>query len=211
MNKLLLSWNDVTVSQFEELYLIDDKKTMPVYDKLTANAAVLFDKTIDQVESMSIDDQVALVKASYELLNTNCPAIPKRKIKLNGKRYRIEYNLSKLSEDRQQRLNAIDKSPMNLHKILAVLVYPVNRFGRQLPVDYTQHEQDMLLMPIVSVKGACIFFFDWLEKAYLTITNLGKGEMLRSIINENEKHFQNVKTHIVTNDTKLNELFINNN
>ena len=158
----MLSWKNITVQQFQDIYKLSENKDLQEMDRLEKIISVLFDKTERQIDEMSVKEFTALAKQCAFLMQTdNIPGKRVKYIRSGKTKYGIEYNPAKLKHRQYvEILHFGDKPIENMHLIMASLVQPV-KFGFWKNNTAMMHEKiaaDMLNAPVVHVYHAAVFF-----------------------------------------------------
>jgi hypothetical protein len=157
-----MNWNKITVGQYQQIYpiLIEEKWTR--LDKLTKVISIVTGKTEEEVDSMPLSS----LKEYDSIFNMPQIGKPLAKIKVNGKVYRLVYDVQKLPAARYIEGKTFSREGIipNLHSIMASCVMPQKRhlFGyKDDKYDASKHSeyaQDMKDVPFVFAYNACVFF-----------------------------------------------------
>ena len=157
-----MNWNKITVGQYQQIYpiLIEEKWTR--LDKLTKVISIVTGKTEEEVDSMPLNS----LKEYDSIFNMPQIGKPLAKIKVNGKVYRLVYDVQKLPAARYIEGKTFSRDGIipNLHSIMASCVMPQKRhlFGyKDDKYDASRHSeyaQDMKDVPFVFAYNACVFF-----------------------------------------------------
>jgi hypothetical protein len=190
------TWNDLTLKQAIKICEIEDDPNIPdPFDKILAKTACLHNLTFDEFqEKYSYEDPhlPLMVGMAIDEFNKPCPMHYKTKFTHNTRRYKIEYNLSKIPGEQATRLNLLKQDFYDLHEYMACIVYPVNRFGRRKAFDFESHKQEILDIPFTYVAGASYLFHSWAKKVHLQMPVVTPG-LSTAIAYDNEIHFPNIK------------------
>jgi hypothetical protein len=190
-----ITWNDITLAQIIKICQIEDDANIPdLFDKRIAMTAVLQNLTLDELEEKySYQDPLLalMIGMTIDVLNKPCPMQYKTRFTHNTKRYKIEYNLSKIPGEQATRLNLLNQDFYDLHEYMACIVYPVNRFGRRKAFDFEKHKQEILDIPFTYVAGASYLFHSWAKKVQLKMPLT--PDLSNAIAYDNEIHFPNIK------------------
>jgi len=128
--KVPTSWKEVTVRQFIELTKVKDLG----FDELDTSLRIISILTgVDDIElvNISLTDLKKLMNAIKFIDNHDSEPLEDFSLKLDGNRYRIEWDATKLIAGEYIDIQSyIDKGAHeNIHKIMATYLKPVNYFG----------------------------------------------------------------------------------
>jgi hypothetical protein len=178
-------WENISVDKYQRYVKLvseikDTEDAIEIWDFNISLVALMYDRTIRQVECMTNQDFIQDLKA-LDFLKEQMPDKPIKSFRVNGHWYRLAYDARKVRNvaDLAKFYNAGDVISVkqfssdfvgNIHKVMASLVVPQKKaFGMKfdLPYDYQKHEQyseDMLEAPITAIYGYCLFFCKVFEK-----------------------------------------------
>lgn len=183
-----MTWNDITVFQWQQLmalYVGDDDRD----DLETATLSIVFNKTENEILSLTEADRVKLLK-EIDFVHEPPKGKPVKIIKCkNGKRYKAVYDVRNIRAGRYIETKHFAKdAENNIHRVAASMVEPMKKhwvIGYQLcNYDATKHEEyatDLLTASITDVLGSVVFFCEvyrkWMEssKDYLKREMMAKG------------------------------------
>lgn len=169
-----MTWNDVTVFQYQQLmniYVKDD-----VEDLETATLSILFNKTENEILSLTQKERLALL-SKIDFIHTPPTGKPQKRIKCkNGKVYKCVYDVRNIRAGRYVEAKHFAKEPdENIHRIAASMVVPMRKTWLGLRVDKydaSKHEEyanDLLNAPIPAVLGSVVFFCEvyrrWMQNS----------------------------------------------
>lgn len=163
----MLSWQNITVQQFQDVYRLGENKSLDDMQRLEKMIAILFDKTEKQVAEMTMAEFTGLSKQCAFMLNTReIPGRPVKYIKVNGRRYYIEHHPKKLMAKMRHRqyvesIHFSDNMVDNIHYLMASLVQPVKWLFIKTKNTAKKHEAiaaDMLQARFVDVYHTAVFF-----------------------------------------------------
>jgi hypothetical protein len=157
-----MNWKKITVGQYQQIYpiLIEDNWTR--LDKLTKVISIVTGKSEDEVDSMPLN----ALKDYEDIFDMPKMGKPLGMVKVNGRRYRLVYDIQKLPAARyiEGKTFSQDGIITNLHSIMASCVMPQKRFlwwYRDAKYDASRHSeyaQDMKDVPFLFAYNACVFF-----------------------------------------------------
>lgn len=127
----------MTISQIQEYYSLGELNTI---DKKIEALAIIKGKTIDEIEELSLDEILEeFRKIDFMPKDTT----PQFKFRHKGKRYQLITNPNKLKAHRWVELQELFNGDIieSLDKIMALLAYEVNIFGKKKPEDVTDFER----------------------------------------------------------------------
>ena len=186
-----MRWNDITVWQYQNIVKALSDKGLDDIDKSFKLIALVYNMTDNQVDSLLQEDYKAKLK-DLEFLNQLPEGKPVKIIKVNGKRYRPIYNITKMPFGRYVETKAfVGDIYANLHKLGATMVMPQKRtwYGRWVDDKYDagMHEdyaEDILAANFTDVYFSLVFFYqvyrNWIEvtKDYLVTKMMMTGQTM---------------------------------
>jgi len=186
-----MRWNDITVWQYQNIVKALSDKSLDDIDKSFKLIGLVYNMTDNQVDSLLQEDYKAKIK-ELEFLNQLPEGKPVKIIKVNGKRYRPIYNITKMPFGRYVETKAfVGDIYANLHKLGATMVMPQKRtwYGRWVDDKYDagMHEdyaEDMLAANFTDVYFSLVFFYqvyrNWIEvtKDYLVTKMMMTGQTM---------------------------------
>ncbi|HVX50489.1 MAG TPA: hypothetical protein VHB48_10035 [Chitinophagaceae bacterium] len=183
----MLSWQNITVQQFQDVYRLSEDKNLDDMQRLEKVIAILYDKTEKQVGEMTIKEFTAHAnQCAFIMQSQNIPGKPVKYIRCGKHRYGIQYNPAKLRHRQYvEILHFGDKPIENMHLIMASLVQPVKfRFlwRHNRANMHSRIAQDMLDAPVVHVYHAAVFFC----KLYVSLIAAIKDYLVAEMMKENK-------------------------
>jgi hypothetical protein len=188
-----MTWQDINLFQYQRLLpILQESENIEQYSKIIG---VLYNKTDNEVNSLSVDEYLTLKARVNLLLNTDIKGNPVKYIKLKGKRYKCIYDIKNLPAARYIESKVFsDDFIGNLHKIAATMVMPMKKtiFGWKVQkYDASKHEvyaQDMLEARFVDVYHSSVFFLSVL----LNWTKVSQGYLIEEL-SKTKTHSEAVK------------------
>jgi hypothetical protein len=183
----MLSWKNITVQQFQDVYKLSENKDLQEMDRLEKIISVLFDKTERQIDEMSVEEFTKLAnQCAFVLNDEKIPGKPVRYIKVNSRRYRIEYNPKRLLTNMHHRqyvecMHFSEKMVENMQYIMASLVQPVKFGFIKLKNTAKRHEliaEDMLKARFIDVYHTGVFFCKLYVNSMQAIRDYLKADMM---------------------------------
>ena len=185
-----MKWNNLTLWQYQQLIPILSKpeKNWTELDKETKMLSVITGLTEYQIDSLSIETLKELRK-NLAFLDEPIEGKPVDFIVVNGKRYRINYDIKNMPAARYIESKVFSKDTLgNLHKIAASMVIPQkkNWFGKWVDDKYdaSKHEEyaaDMQESNFIHVYHSLVFFYqvyrNWIEvsRDYMKVEMMKAG------------------------------------
>ncbi len=169
-------WQEITLWQYQQIIPI---MTKPDKDWTEINVdykliSILTGMTQYQIDSLPLED-LKKERAKLKFLKEDITGKPVKYIEVNGRRYRVIYNIKDMPFARYIESKVFGKDVVgNLHKISASMVMPQKRnwLGRWVDdvYDASKHEQyslDMQEAKFVDVYHTLVFFYQvyryWIE------------------------------------------------
>jgi len=176
-------WQEITLWQYQQIIPIMTKpdKDWTEIDVDYKLISILTGMTQYQIDSLPLED-LKKERAKLKFLKEDITGKPVKYIEVNGRRYRVIYNIKDMPFARYIESKVFGKDVVgNLHKISASMVMPQKRnwLGRWVDdvYDASKHEQyslDMQEAKFVDVYHTLVFFYqvyrNWIEvsKDYMT-------------------------------------------
>ena len=156
-----LSWDNITVQQFQDIYRLSLNTSLDEMDKLERVICILYNKTEKEVEELSMQEFKECAKECSFVLTDKIPGKPVKYIKVGARKYGIQYAVHKLRHRQYVEILHFSEKPIeNMHYIMASLVQPI-KFGIWKKNEAEMHETislDMLNAKVVDVYHTCVFF-----------------------------------------------------
>lgn len=160
-----MTWNDLTVEQYQILAPIMQRDDLSNIDKLVELISVCEGHPIDVIDSWPYGKLTDKAKEYEFLTELNFEKKAKKYIDCNGKRYKFVYEIQKMPAARYIETKHFGKDVTgNLHRIMACCVQPMKKtlWGWQtIPYDARNHEQyaeDIKKASFVDVWSCVVFF-----------------------------------------------------
>jgi len=169
-------WDKINVWQYQQIYnaLNTKEKDATDLDLEVKLVGIVNNMTEMQIDSLPLTEYKELSK-TIAFLNEPIEGTPKRHIRIsNGKRYRINYDVSKMPFARYIESKVFSEDLYgNLHKLAATMVIPQKlKFGIWFDDKYDasmhqEYSNDMLNAKFVDVYHSLVFFYqvyrNWIE------------------------------------------------
>ena len=176
-----MNWNKITVRQYQDILPIITDEALSDLDKLVKVISILTGYSEDVIDSWSIDK----LNDYRNLFEFDFKKEAKKRIKVNGRYYRFNWEVNKLKAARYIEAKTFvgDGLFQNLHKIMASCVMPQRKvmglyFDKKYnAADHDKYATDLLDAPFPFVYNACVFFCLLLMK-WIDVT-LSYSEELR--------------------------------
>ena len=185
-----MTWNDLTVWQYQQIYPIvtkpeKDWTTLDVESKLVG---ILHNLTDTQVDSLSVAEFNKL-KVTLAFLDDKIEGKPVKYTEVNGKRYKFIYDVQQIKAARYIETKVFSTDLVgNLHKLAASMVMPQRKtwFGKWVDDKYdaakhSEYADDLQGANFMHVYHSIVFFYqvyrNWIEvsKDYLVQEMTNKG------------------------------------
>jgi hypothetical protein len=175
-----MNWKDITIHQLQEIHSCRD---MSPLERQMNTLAIVNEWTMDQVESLPIDDILREFK-KLSFLNT-LPEQPLQfMLKHRGRYFRLAKTTNEICGHHFIELQQVFNGDMidSLHKIMALLSYEVDFFGRTKKVvdaqaDYESKCELFLSLPVTYAYSYAVFFSAVYPKLLESILTYLKEEM----------------------------------
>jgi hypothetical protein len=184
-----MKWNNISVWQYQNIVKTLANKDEDDIDKSFKLIGIVYNMTENQVDSLTQAEYKAKLK-ECDFLNTMPEGKPVKVIKVNGKRYRLIYDVTRMPFGRYVESKAfVGDIYGNLHKLGATMVIPQkkNWFGLWVDDKYdaSKHEDyadDILQANFQDVYFSLVFFYqvyrNWIEvtRGYLVTKMMMTGQ-----------------------------------
>jgi len=175
-----MNWNKITVRQYQQILPIIEDESFTDLDKLVKVICVLTGLSEAEVDSWPLSK----VNEYKHLFEFDFKKEARRRISVNGRHYRINWQIDKLPAARYIEAKTFSGEGLfpNLHRLMASCVIPQRKVGwmyfdkKYNAADHEKYATDMLDAPFPFVYNACVFF-------YLVFKELTKG-ILSSSVNQ---------------------------
>ena len=184
-----MKWNNISVWQYQNIVKTLANKQEDEIEKSFKLIGIVYNMTENQVDSLTQAEYKALLK-ECDFLNSMPEGKPVKVIKVNGKRYRLIYDVTRMPFGRYVESKAfVGDIYGNLHKLGATMVMPQKRNWLGLWVDdkydASKHEDyadDILQANFQDVYFSLVFFYqvfrNWIEvtRDYLVAKMMTTGQ-----------------------------------
>ena len=184
-----MKWNNISVWQYQNIVKTLANKQDDEIEKSFKLIGIVYNMTENQVDSLTQAEYKAKLK-ECDFLNSMPEGKPVNIIKVNGKRYRLIYDVTRMPFGRYVESKAfVGDIYGNLHKLGATMVMPQKRNWLGLWVDdnydASKHEdyaEDILQANFQDVYFSLVFFYqvfrNWIEvtKDYLVAKMIMTGQ-----------------------------------
>lgn len=162
------TWHDISVRQWQALTDLFMEEGNSHIDNIVRTGCIVYDVTEHELDSLSLADLNDLGHR-MAFVHTEVPARPVDAIRVNGRRYRCVYDVTRMPAARYIESKVYGQDPnQHLHRIMASMIYPQKRLYRIGPwVDdvydaarHAEYAEDMQDAPITAVLGSVVFFCD---------------------------------------------------
>ena len=184
-----MKWNNISVWQYQNIVKTLANKQDDEIEKSFKLIGIVYNMTENQVDSLTQAEYKAKLK-ECDFLNSLPEGKPVKIIKVNGKRYRLIYDVTRMPFGRYVESKAfVGDIYGNLHKLGATMVMPQKRNWLGLWVDdkydASKHEDyadDILQANFQDVYFSLVFFYqvfrNWIEvtRDYLVTKMMMTGQ-----------------------------------
>jgi hypothetical protein len=184
-----MKWNNISVWQYQNIVKTLANKKEDEIEKSFKLIGIVYNMTENQVDSLTQAEYKAKLK-ECDFLNSLPEGKPVNIIKVNGKRYRLIYDVTRMPFGRYVESKAfVGDIYGNLHKLGATMVMPQKRnwlgFWIDDKYDASKHEDyadDILQANFQDVYFSLVFFYqvfrNWIEvtRDYLVAKMITTGQ-----------------------------------
>ena len=184
-----MKWNNISVWQYQNIVKTLANKQDDELEKSFKLIGIVYNMTENQVDSLTQAEYKAKLK-ECDFLNSMPEGKPVKIIKVNGRRYRLIYDVTRMPFGRYVESKAfVGDIYGNLHKLGATMVMPQKRNWLGLWIDdnydASKHEdyaEDILQANFQDVYFSLVFFYqvfrNWIEvtRDYLVAKMMMTGQ-----------------------------------
>jgi hypothetical protein len=157
-----MNWNKITVRQYQDILPIITDETLSDIDKLVKVISILTGYNEDFIDSWPVER----LNDYRHLFEFDFKKEAKKRIKVNGRYYRFNWEVNKLKAARYIEAKTFVGGGLfqNLHKIMASCVMPQRKvmgfyFDKKYnAANHDKYANDLLDAPFPFVYNACVFF-----------------------------------------------------
>jgi|GEM_PF-3061855 len=161
-----ISWADVTVHQYQQVYQILISNPQDDIEAVQRIVQIMYGLTSDQADNLSIEEFNRLAKSVRFLFEQGIiPGQPKKVLRIGGNRYKVCYDLQKMRHRQYVEVVSWTQTEqdmiLNMHRCMASIVDPINWYGRRrknMADEHTRIADDMLNAPVLDIYHSCVFF-----------------------------------------------------
>lgn len=184
-----MKWNNISVWQYQNIVKTLANKQDDEIEKSFKLIGIVYNMTENQVDSLTQAEYKAKLK-ECDFLNSMPEGKPVKVIKVNGKRYRLIYDVTRMPFGRYVESKAfVGDIYGNLHKLGATMVMPQKKNWLGLWVDdkynaakHEDYADDILQANFQDVYFSLVFFYqvfrNWIEvtRDYLVTKMMMTGQ-----------------------------------
>jgi hypothetical protein len=194
-----MNWNKITVRQYQDILPIITDETLSDIDKLVKVISILTGYNEDFIDSWPVER----LNDYRHLFEFDFKKEAKKRIKVNGRYYRFNWEVNKLKAARYIEAKTFVGGGLfqNLHKIMASCVMPQRKvmgfyFDKKYnAANHDKYANDLLDAPFPFVYNACVFFclllMKWIDVT-LSYSEELKGRMTVSQIAALKQSLQSI-------------------
>ena len=155
-----MTWNDLTVGQYQRIYpiILGDQSDIKKIEQ------IVFELEGNECTAAELEKKIS---ESVFLSNIDIKPKPLKRIKVNGRWYRFNYDINKMPAARYIEVKTFMGGDFvgNMHMILASTIVPIKRtlFGfKDMKYEAENHElyaNDMKDMNFMQAYGSLVFFY----------------------------------------------------
>ena len=184
-----MTWNDLTVWQYQQIYPIvtkpeKDWTTLDVESKLVG---ILNNLTDTQVDSLSVSEFNKL-RSTLSFLDDKIEGKPVKYTEVNGKRYRFVYDVQQMKAARYIETKVFSTELVsNLHKLAASMVMPQRKTWYGMWVDekydaakHSEYADDLQASNFIHIYHSVVFFY----QVYRNWIEVSQGYLVKEMMNQ---------------------------
>lgn len=189
-----MTWKDISVFQYQQIFEINAME-LDDLDKTIKMAAIVTNQTEQHIRSLSVVDFNKIVQ-ELDFLNQKIEFKKVDVIKVNGKRYKCNYDVKGMSTGRYIETKFfLPDFEANIHKIAASMVIPMKKTFLKWELDtynadhHDDYAADLQAASIEDVMGSLVFFYlkfrRWMKDSVdYSIKELTKKGMKKKTLNQ---------------------------
>jgi hypothetical protein len=183
-----MNWNKITVRHYQQILPIIENESFTDLDKLVKVICVLTGLSEEEVDSWPLSK----INEYKHLFEFDFKKEARRRIKVNGRHYRINWQIEKLPAARYIEAKTYAGNGLfpNLHRLMASCVIPQTKVGwmyfdkKYNAADHEKYATDMLDAPFPFVYNACVFFCSVLMESIKSILSYSVEELKETMSNQ---------------------------
>lgn len=179
-----MEWKDLTIEQAQYIYQLAKTATdeYSVFEVQLKALSYLTGTPEEEINSWGIEHY----KRELENISFMYEPIPEQKAKqrftVKGQRYRVNYDMKQVSYGTYNEVMKFSQGEdgviINLHRLMASIVTPVNIFGKKLKKDHEKVSEDMLQAPFLECYSAAVFFW----KVYKEFLKVSQDYLMSELV-----------------------------
>lgn len=202
-----MNWNKITVRQYQQILPIIEQESFTDLDKLVKIICVLTGLSEQEVDSWPLSK----INEYRHLFEFDFKKEARRRIKVNGRYYRLNWQIDKLPAARYIEAKTYAGAGLfpNLHRLMASCVIPQRRvlwmyFDKKYnAAEHEKYATDMLDAPFPFVYNACVFFYLVLMEWTKAILSYSVEELKEKLTKEDLKVLRQYSQSITDGFTPL--------
>lgn len=184
-----MTWNELTVWQYQQIYPIvtkpeKDWTTLDVESKLVG---ILNNLTDTQVDSLSVSEFNKL-RTTLSFLDDKIEGKPVKYTEVNSKRYRFVYDVQQMKAARYIETKVFSTELVsNLHKLAASMVMPQRKTWYGIWVDekydaakHSEYADDLQASNFIHIYHSVVFFY----QVYRNWIEVSQGYLVKEMMNQ---------------------------
>ena len=201
-----MNWNKITVRQYQQMLPIIQNESFTDLDKLVKVICVLTGLSEEEVDSWPLKK----VNEYKHLFEFDFKKEARKRIKVNGRHYRVNWEVEKLPAARYIEAKTYSQNLFeNIHRLMASCVMPQKRilwmyFDKKYnAADHENYATDMLDAPFPFVYNACVFFYSVVNEWIKIILSYSAEELKQTMTMEQLNLLKQLSQNITAGFTLL--------
>jgi hypothetical protein len=185
-----MNWNKITVEQYQRILPIVQNETFTDLDKLVKVICVLTGLSEEEVDSWPFEK----INDYKHLFNFDFKKEAHKRIKVNGRHYRLVWQLEKMPAARYIEAKTYANDFFNnIHRLMASAVMPQRKilfwyFDKKYnAADHEKYANDILQAPFPFVYNAAVFFCSLLNEWIKVILTYSENQLKEIMTREQAK------------------------
>lgn len=188
-----LTWEDITVKQFQQIHAVLQNTEVDLMDKQQQVVSIVYSLTPDQIDNLQLlDYKHKVLNTAFLLTAQEVPVRAVKSFKIKGRRFKINYDVSKLKARQYIEVSAYSENPIvNLHRLMASVLQPVTWWGKVKENNVKDHaalSEAVLESKFIYAYNAALFFCELYKRSIAALSPCFKAEMMEKGIAENQAH-----------------------
>lgn len=164
-----MTWKDISVFQYQQIFEVNSME-LDDLEKTIKMASIITSQTETHIRTLPVVEFQKLIE-QMDFLNQKIEFRKVDVIKVNGKRYKCNYDVKQLATGRYIEIKFfVADFEHNIHKVAASMVIPMKKnfmkweLDKYDPDKHDEYANDLQMASVEEVMGSLVFFYLKLKK-----------------------------------------------